>query len=162
MNPHRQRERQLSQLLRLQGLRVSAAERAYRARQAERAAAEAAMQTRQARITRLRSQRTALSDYVIEQSAAEFTRLAGFASARRAWLNESLERDEYWLPDDERELREAEAQAAEARQQWLRARSHETGTQERLDDTRRIRAGDEEQRQETEIAEQATVSGRFL
>jgi hypothetical protein len=157
MNRQRQRTRQLSQLLRLQGLRVSTAEAAYRVKQNECAVAEAAMQERQVRITRVRQQREALSDYVVGQNAAEFARFAGFASARRAWLDESLERDEYWLSDDQRELREAEAQATEARQQWFRARARETGTQGLLDDTRRARAHEEEQRQEMEIAEQVTT-----
>jgi len=158
----RQRARHLAQLLRLREMRVSAAEAEYRAKQTERDAALAAMRERQKRIEDLRRQRAALSDYVIAQGATEFTRLAGFASARRAWLDEALERDEYWLLDDERELREAEAQVAEARQQWLRARSRETGTQSLLDDTRRTQARDAEQRQEMEASEQVTVTGRSL
>ncbi|MCF6211498.1 MAG: hypothetical protein L3J88_08110 [Gammaproteobacteria bacterium] len=156
----RLRSRHLVQLLRLQGLRVSTAEAEYRARRAKCDTVMAAMRERQARIEDLRHQRTALFEHVATQGAAELTRFAGFASARRAWLDESLERDEYWLQDDERELHEAEAQAEEARQQWLRARSRESGTQNLLDDTRRSLARDAEQRQEMEAAEQM-ASGRM-
>ncbi len=153
----RLRSHHLTQLLRLQGLRVSAAEAEYRARRAECDAAEAAMRKRQARIEDLRRQRETLSNYVVAQEAAELTRLAGFASARRAWLDEALERDEYWLKDDERELHEAETQAAEARQRWLRARWRESATQNLLDDTRRALARDAERRQEMEASEQMTT-----
>lgn len=156
----RRRSQHLAQLLRLQGLRVSAAEAGYRTKQAECEVVEAAMQKRQTRIEDLRQQRAALSDYVVTQEAAELTRFASFAGARRAWLDEALERDKYWLLDDERELREAEVLVAEARQQWFRARSRESGTQNLLDDTRRTQARDAEQRQEMETDEQM-VAGRI-
>lgn len=150
----------LTQLLRLQGLRVSAAESEYCARQTERDAVLEAMQERQARIERLRRQRAALAVYVAGQAAAEFARLAGFANARRAWLDDALERDEYWLLDDERELREAEAKTAQARQQWLHARSREAGAQNLLDDARSLQAREDEQRQETENCEHFSAAGR--
>ncbi len=157
----RLRLRHLAQLLRLQGLRVSVAEAEYRTRRAKCETVMAAMRERQARIEDLRHQRTALFDHVATQGATELTRFAGFASARRACLDEALERDEYWLQDDQRELQEAEAQAEEARQQWLRARSRESAAQNLLDDTRRSLARDAEQRQEMEAAEQM-IPGRRL
>jgi len=152
----------LAKLLLLQRSRVAAAEAEYRTSQAAYNKIKEAMEQRKARIEHMREQLDTLTSYVVEFDAGEIARFSGCAAVRRKWLDHDLERDEYWLEDDQRELSEAETQLEETRRRWLQSRARESGIQNLLNDARTARIREVEARLETEAAESITDSRVML
>ena len=108
------------QLKRLRALRERKALTALRQAETAVREAEAALAVRQATMTRLQTERDALSQRIVGDCAARMGRLADYASATQEDLDDQLERTEYALIDDEDALSEAREQAAQARAAWLR------------------------------------------
>jgi len=162
MNKHAYRIQHITKLLRLQSARIAAAETEYRLSQVEYNKVEAAMQTRQARIERMQQQLDSLMNYGAEDDVSERIRFSDGARVRKKWLNHDLERDEYWLKDDQRELNEAATQIDKMRGLWLQARVRETGMQNLLNEARSSQTRETEQRLETEATEFVTSGLRSL
>jgi len=159
MNKQSYQIQNLSKLLRLQRSRIAIAEAAYRTSQAECDKINQAMQQRQARIESMQQQLDTLNNYGFEHDVNERVRFADFASARACWLRHDLERDEYWLKDDQRELSDAETKVTAARRSWLQSRSRETSMQRLLKEAQCHQLREVEMRLEAEATEEFSISG---
>ena len=125
------------QLKRLRALRERKALTALRQAETAVREAEAALAVRQATMTRLQTERDALSQRIVSDCAARMGRLADYASATLADLDDQLERTEYALIDDEDALAEARDKAAAARAAWLRAVSQSGSAETLVGDARK-------------------------
>lgn len=140
------------QLHRLRELRERQALNALRQAESQVAAAEHAVAERQRAMDRLQQQRDALSQRIVGDCAARMGRLAAYASATQADLDDQLERTEYALIDDEDALGAAREQAAEARAAWLRAVSQTGSAQTLVGDARKALRRERDTRLEREDA----------
>lgn len=160
MKKYSHRTQDLNKLLRLQRSRITTAEAAYTLSQAEYNKANMALQKRQARIDQLRKQRDTLMNYGFERDASELVRFFDCAYARRKWVDHDLERDEYWLTDDQRELNTAAKKVKEMRRQWLQLRAREASIERLLNDVQRNQRREVEKQTEIEATEFATTGLR--
>jgi len=155
---YRQRIVQSKQLLRLQRMRVNTCETRYREAQQKRSQAQAEVDERQEAIDKLKEQRHQLLNYM--SAAADSPRLMKVADTRRYWIEYDLERDEYYLQMDEDALADATQECANARKEWLMARSKEASAQSLLDASKHAVSMQAEQQQELE-SEDLTI-GRVI
>lgn len=162
MNKQHPRSKDIVQLLRLHRIRVSVAKSNYQTEKAEYIAAVEAVNKRRTRIECLRGQRTALSGYVLNDGAIELSRFSRWSNARRDWLDDALERDEYWLMDDEQILQEAETKLFEAKQNWLRACARETSLLRLLQEAKKSVLRQCDMQDELESEEQSAGPRRFV
>ncbi len=132
--------KELAQLLRLRKARVDAAQAAVSQQRAACEQAAAAVQARQQKIDRNRSEVEHHAAYTVGDGASDLPRLAAYFSAFRERLDDTLERNEYGLVDDEEALEESEALLLEKRQAWLREQSRRDGVEEVLQRSRRALA----------------------
>lgn len=158
MNKQHPRSKDIVQLLRLHRVRVSVAKSNYQTQKAEYIAAVEAVNERRVRIDCLRGQSATLSGYLIDNRSGELARFVRWSNARRDWLDDALERDEYWLLDDEQILQEAETRLSEAKQNWLRACARETGLLQLLQEAQSSVMRQREMLDELEAAEQSATS----
>ncbi len=145
--------RDLGQLLRLRELRVAAAAELCTQRRRELEAAVQAIERRQARIAEWRRSRDELARQVVGPASADIARFAASVSARRAYLDDQLERDEYALLDDEHEHRQALQRLEEAQALWQRERAREDGVHDLVGEARVARERQREHRAELEAEE---------
>jgi hypothetical protein len=124
------------QLLQLRELRERAAYRAWhQARQAHEAASQA-VQARQGVIAKLRSQRHALAQTIVDAQAERLPRHVPYADARREQLDDLIERAEYGLIDDEDDLCAAQRRLDEADRARRRASGQVQAVASMVDEAR--------------------------
>lgn len=129
--------KELAQLLRLRQVRVDAAQAAVNQQRAECEQAAAAVQ---ARLLQIESDRRSVgvhAVYTVGRGADDLPRMAELFSAFRARLDDTLERNEYALVDDEETLEASEARLRERREHWMREQSRRDGVEEALQRSRR-------------------------
>ena len=129
--------KELAQLLRLRQVRVDAAEAAVRLQRAECEQAAAAVQARLHQIEANRCNVNNHATYAVGQGASDLARMPTLFSAYRAQLDDTLERSEYALIDDEQALEASEARLRDKRQAWMREQSRRDGVGETLQRSRR-------------------------
>jgi len=129
--------KELAQLLRLRQVRVDAAEAAVRLQRAECEQAAAAVQARLHQIEANRCNVNNHATYAVGQGANDLARMPTLFSAYRAQLDDTLERSEYALIDDEQALEASEARLRDKRQAWMREQSRRDGVGETLQRSRR-------------------------
>lgn len=117
----------LNELLHLRELRSAAAARDCALRRQELEAAEAAVSRRIAQISQWQQRRADLAAQIVGPHARDIARFAASTHARRAHIHEQIEREEYALLDDERDLQLAQERLAEALALWSRERAREDG-----------------------------------
>jgi hypothetical protein len=115
----------LSQLAQLHGLRMQAAARDCARRVREVESAERAVAARESSIDAWRQRLGALAAWAAGDGVPQLARLGAVVLARRRHLAEQLEREEYALRDDRRELAGARERLAHAQARWIRERLHE-------------------------------------
>lgn len=139
------------QLLRLRQLREEAARaEVERCREAQ-AERQRVVDARLAQIADARMARDTLLSWIGAVEAEVLPRLAPFAEARRALLDDQLERAEFELIDERTDLDRADAALATARAQWLRARGRSEAVATLHHDARRAHGLARERRDEAEI-----------
>jgi hypothetical protein len=141
---------EIVQLLRLRRLRAEAARIELNNARARRDAAQQAVHEREALAQRLRVQRHAL-DVRVATIAPAMALLAPYASARREWLSEALERAEYALITDREDLLRAQAALDAAHAAWQKAMARCEAVAELETSTRRGAAQAANERAEREI-----------
>lgn len=122
----------LNELLRLRELRTAAAARDCALRRQELQAAEAAVSRRIAQITHWQQRRADLAAQIVGPHARDIARFAASTQARRAHIHEQIEREEYALLDDERDLHLAQERLADALARWSREHAREDGVRDLL------------------------------
>lgn len=129
--------KELAQLLRLRQVRVEAAEAAVRLQRAECEQAAAAVQARMQQIEANRRDVTDHAAYTVGGGAIDLARMPVLFTSFRAKLDDTLERSEYALIDDEEALEASEAKLREKRTAWMREQSRRDGVSETLQRSRR-------------------------
>ena len=142
------------QLCRLRQLRVQRARDTCKQAQAAVAAAQAAANRRQQQITQGRQAIDAWSRAVVNELAPQLPRWSNLIVAQRDRLRERLERDEYALIDDERQLEEAQEQLQQARAALTRALAQEDAVRGLLAQAHRALGAARERRAEVELEDQ--------
>ncbi len=127
----------LAQLLRLREVRVETAQAAVRVQRDACEQAAAAVQARQQHIADNRRDVARHAAYAVGAGASDLPRLSALFGAFREQLDDTLERNEYGLVDDEETLEESESQLLERRQAWMREQSRRDGVEEALQRSRR-------------------------
>jgi chromosome segregation ATPase len=142
------------QLCRLRQLRVQRARDICKQAQAALAPAAAAVHRRQQQIEQGRQAIDAWSRAVVNELAPQLPRWANLIVAQRDRLRERLERDEYALIDDERQLEQAQEQLQQASAALTRALAQEDAVRGLLAQARRELAAARERRAEVELEDQ--------
>lgn len=145
--------KELALLLRLRALRVQAAWRSCAEKREAVAAAETAIAQRQQRIDDWQRRRAALARQVVGPAAHQMGRFAPLIAARREFLDDQLERDEYGLIDDEDDRDTAQQALQGALAEWQRERAREDGVRDLLSQARGQLQRLEERRAELEAQE---------
>jgi len=141
---------EVAQLLRLRKLRAEAARIERETARAKRDAAQHAVHEREALVRQLRVERNALGESVVAIAPA-MALLAPFASARREFLDDALERAEYALIDDEEDLAQAQDAFDMAHAAWQKAVARCDAVERLAETTRRDVALAAEERAEREV-----------
>ncbi len=158
MTPQRERVAQAALLLRLRELRRQQAEAALRETRAEHARALQAQRDAQQRLDDERCARSALLQAMSHRP--DLPRLAACAEARRAQVDDALERAEYRLLDEDEALDGADHALDQSRQALRQALARRDAADQSLHDARRNAARDAERRDEREDPPPArTLSG---
>ena len=139
------------QLARLRRLREDAAFTAVERCRDALAERQRVVQEREQQIKAVRDERMTLFTWQVGPGAPALPRLALIASARQAGLDDELERAEFGLIDERRQLTKAEQALAAARSEWTRARARSEAAQTLADDARRALGRDRDQRAEREL-----------
>jgi len=142
------------QLCRLRQLRVQRARDSCKQAQAAVAPAQAAVQRRQQQIAEGRQAIDAWGRAVVHELAPQLPRWSTLIVAQRDRLAERLERDEYGLIDDERQLEQAQEQLQQARAALTRALAQEDAVRGLLAQARREVGAARERRAEVELEDQ--------
>jgi len=129
--------KELAQLLRLRQVRVDAAEAAVRQQRAECEQAAAAVQARLQQIESNRHNVTVHAAYTVGGGAEDLARMPSLFAAFRSKLDDTLERSEYALIDDEEALEASEAKLRDKRTAWMREQSRRDGIGDTLQRSRR-------------------------
>lgn len=145
--------KELAQLLRLRKVRVEAAEAQVRAQRAECDAAEAAVQARHQRIEEDRLQVERHAAHVVGDGASDLPRFAAYFTAFRAKLDDTLERSEYGLIDDQETLEKTQSDLLDMRQAWMREQARQDGVEEALKRSRSALARKREGQVDDEVDE---------
>jgi hypothetical protein len=148
MNAPREHLHQAELLLRLRALRRQQAERARQTAQQAQAQALQAVRDGQGRLHAERQAHAALLQAMAREPA--LPRLAAFAEARRAQVEEQQERAEYALLDDEEALERADHDLTQAARALARAHAREQAATQAADAARRRLRLATEQRLERE------------
>jgi hypothetical protein len=143
--------RDAAQMLRLRSLRVQRAREACAKAKAEVDQARAAVHERQRAIERSQREMSALADAVVTTLAPALPRWSQLVAANRERLADRLERDEFGLIDDERELEQAQERAQQAGAELTRALAREDAVRGLAKQARRAVLHAREQRVEIEI-----------
>jgi hypothetical protein len=125
------------QLLRLRQLREAAALREVAAAREGHAKALQQVQDREEHIALVRRELAELAAWTQGDSLPRAARLAPYAQACQAKLDDELERARFDLIDEQQALARASAALAEARAVWLRAQSRQQAVQQLALDTQR-------------------------
>jgi hypothetical protein len=138
------------QLLRLRLLREAAALREVGLARARHAKAWQQVQDRQEHIALVQRELKALGAWVQGENLLCAARLAPYAQACEAKLEDELERARYDLIDEQKVLDDAATALSEARSLWLRAQGRQQAVQQLTHDTQRALRVQHEQRLERE------------
>ena len=139
------------QLARLRRLREDAAFTAVERCRDALAERQRVVQEREQQIKAVRDERLTLFAWQVGPGAPALPRLALIASARQAGLDDELERAEFGLIDERRQLTKAEQALAAARAEWARAQARSEAAQTLADDARHALGRNREQRAEREL-----------
>lgn len=142
------------QLCRLRQLRAQRARDACKQAQAAVVSAQAAIHSRQRQIEQGRQAIDAWAKSVVNELAPQLPRWSNLIVAQRDRLSERLERDEYALIDDERQLEQAQEQAQQARAALTRALAQEDAVRGLLAQARQALGAERERRAEVELEDQ--------
>lgn len=146
--------REAAQMLRLRSLRVQRAREACAKAKLEVERAQAAVRERQRTIERGQREMAALAEAVVTTLAPALPRWSGMVAANRERLADQLERDEYALIDDERELEQTQERAQQAGAELTRALAREDAVRGLAKQARSAVLHAREQRTEIEIEDQ--------
>src|SRR5262245_4445925 len=142
------------QLCKLRALRVQRAREGVAAAQAEVDAAINQIKQCQQRIEQVRRAVEDLQHAVVTSLAPSLPRWAGVTRAQQERLSEQLEREEYGLIQDERELEGAQEKLQQARAELTRALAREDVVRDLANQTRRAQLQERERRSERDIEDQ--------
>ena len=146
------------QLARLRALRVQRArERIAPALAAVDQAAQA-VQQRQSKIAQLRSQLSESREAVVTSLAPALPRWSAVAGAHLDRLAEQLDRNEYFLTEDDRTLEAAQEHLQQAKAELTRALAREDAVQGLAREVKRARLLERDQRAERELDEQGRAN----
>jgi hypothetical protein len=146
--------RDAAQMLRLRSLRVQRAREAVAKAKLEVEQAEAVVEARQRTIASTQREIVTLADAVVTTLAPQLPRWSGMVSATRERLADKLEREEYALIDDERELEQARERVQQAGAELTRALAREDAVRGLAKQARKAVLHAREQRVELEIEDQ--------
>lgn len=146
--------RDAAQMLRLRSLRVQRAREAVAKAKLDVQQAEAVVEARQRTIESTQREIVALADAVVTTLAPQLPRWSAMVSATRERLADKLEREEYGLIDDERELEQARERAQQAGAELTRALAREDAVRGLAKQARKAVLHAREQRVELEIEDQ--------
>ena len=138
------------QLKRLRELRERGALAALHAAEAALQTAQQALQERQRAVLRLHNERQTLAERIVGELAPDMARLASYAGARQARLDDQLQRAEAALVGDRRAAAQAHAKVSKARQLWLHAVSRHGAATTLVGDAGQALRRDRETRAERE------------
>jgi len=147
------------QLCKLRALRVQRAREGVVQAQVEVDRAAEAVKDRQRKVERLRRSIEQLQQAVVTSLAPTLPRWSSIAGAQREKLTDRLERDEYALIGDERNLEAAQEKLQAARAEVTRALAREDAVRGLANETKRAHAMQREQRAEREIEDQGRPAG---
>ena len=142
------------QLCKLRALRVQRAREGVAAAQAEVDAAQNQIITRQQRIEQVRRSVEDLQHAVVTSLAPSLPRWAGVTRAQQERLSEQLEREEYGLIQDERELEGAQEKLQQARAELTRALAREDVVRDLANQAKRAVLQNRERRAERDLEDQ--------
>jgi hypothetical protein len=145
--------KELSQLLRLRQVRVDAAEAQVRAQRAACEAAQAVVEQRQRTIEEDRRSMAQQAEFAVGQGAVDLPRMAAYVNAFRASLKDKIERGEYALGGEKRELEDSRALLVQKQREWMREQSRHKGIEEALRRSRRAKTQRQETQAEDEVDE---------
>ena len=146
--------RDAAQMLRLRSLRVQRAREAVAKAKLEVVQAEGVVEARQRTIACTQREIVTLADAVVTTLAPQLPRWSGMVSATRERLADKLEREEYALIDDERELEQARERVQQAGAELTRALAREDAVRGLAKQARKAVLHAREQRVELEIEDQ--------
>ena len=149
------RPHEAHQLARLRALRVQRARERIAPAQAAVDQAIQALQERQRKIAQLRHQLSESREAVVTSLAATLPRWSAVAGAHLDRLTEQIERNEYFLTEDDRALEGAQEQLQQAKADLTRALAREDAVQGLAREVKRARQLEREQRAERELDDQA-------
>ena len=147
------------QLCKLRSLRVQRARAGVVQAQAEVDRAAEVVKERQRKIEHLRDSLEKLQNAVVTSLVPVLPRWSSVAAAQREKLADRLERDEYALIGDERNLEAAHEKLQAARAEVTRALAREDAVRGLANETTRAHALRREQRAELEIDDQGRPTG---
>jgi hypothetical protein len=147
------------QLCKLRSLRVQRAREGVVQAQAEVDRAAEVVKERQRKIEHLRDSLEKLQNAVVTSLVPVLPRWSSVAAAQREKLADRLERDEYALIGDERNLEAAHEKLQAARAEVMRALAREDAVRGLANETKRAHALRREQRAELEIEDQGRPTG---
>jgi len=147
------------QLCKLRALRVQRAREGVAQAQAEVERAVEAIKARQRQIERVRRSIDELQHAIVTSLAPTLPRWSSFTAAQREKLADRLERDEYALIGDERNLEQAQEKLQAARSELTRALAREDAVRGLATETKRAHALQRERRAELEIEDQGRPAG---
>ena len=113
-----------------------------------------AVQERQRKITLLRSQLSESRQAVVTSLAATLPRWAAVTSAHLDRLVEQLDRNEYFLTEDDRALETAQEHLQQVKAELTRALAREDAVQGLVREVKRARLLEREQKAERELDDQ--------
>jgi len=148
------RPQEAQQLARLRALRVQRARERIAPAQAAVDQAVQAVRERQQKIALLRNQLTESREAVVTSLAPTLPRWAAVTGAHLDRLTEQLERNEYFLTEDDRALEGAQERLQQAKAELTRALAREDAVQGLARQVKRARLLEREQRAERELDDQ--------
>ena len=148
------RPHEAQQLARLRALRVQRARERIAPAQAAVDQALQAVRERQQKIALLRKQLTESREAVVTSLAPTLPRWSAVTGAHLDRLAEQLERNEYFLTEDDRALEAAQERLQQAKAELTRALAREDAVQGLARQVKRARLLEREQRAERELDDQ--------
>jgi len=148
------RPHEAQQLARLRALRVQRARERIAPAQAAVDQAVRALRERQQKIAALRTRLTESRAAVVTSLAPTLPRWSALAGAHLEQLVDQLDRNEYFLREDDHALEAAQEQLQQARSELTRALAREDAVQGLVRQVKRTRLLEREQRAERELDDQ--------
>jgi len=149
---------QTGQLLRLRALREDAARAEVERCRMRRDECAQIVERRRTQIERVRVGRGGLIDWLSGVGAHELPRVAPYARARLAALDDELERATLELVDEAADLQRAERTLAAAQAGWAQARARREAVEEQNDAAKRGLSHEREQRAERELEARSAMA----